>query len=178
MLSKHETRINGPVLSMKKINLLIVTAAPSATIYPSFTCGDRDMNFDFNGEPEDYVKEAASVDGVTQYVGNRPKIRQMVEERNKELMEVSSKGGNVHTWTLDFSDCFYLFLSSLNQDKQAAIITMYAEELTASASAMDDETNKIIAETEKVERTGAAIGQWVGAGVLLVFLLLIFGIFK
>ena len=140
--------------------------------------GDRDMNFNFNGLPDDYAKEVVSIDGVTQYVGNRDKIRWMVEERNKKIMEVSSSGGNIHTWSVDFSDLFYEFLSTLNQDKQVAIINMYAEELTASAYAMNDKTNEIISEIEKVEKTSIAIGQWIGAGIFMVFLLLMFGIFK
>lgn len=134
------------------------------------------MEFDF-GNLSDYLKETNNNGQVT-VSGNRKVIRDMVERRQQMMSDVLNAGGNIHTWSLDFSDEFSNFISPLDDERKVVILEMYTEELNASAAAMNAEADRIIAETENIEKKGAAVGQWIGAGVLFLFLLLMFGVFS
>jgi hypothetical protein len=54
---------------------------------------------------------------------------------------------------------------------------VYVEEMNAAARAVDDETNKINNKILEKEQANS-IGQWIGAGILLIFLLIILGAIK
>ena len=151
---------------------------PSATIAASFTDGDRDMAIEIPGTAEDYYKEIDLPGGGKRYAANRERLRAIVSLINMEIKSVIASGGNPHTASLDLSDQFNNFISSAPAEAQVEMSQVYVEEMNAAARAVDDETNKINNKILEKEQAANSIGQWVGAGILLIFLLIIFGALK
>ena len=97
---------------------------------------------------------------------------------NMEIKSVIASGGNPHTASLDLSDQFNNFISSAPIEAQVEMSQVYVEEMNAAARAVDDETNKINNKILDKEQAAYSIGQWIGAGILLIFLLIILGAIK
>ncbi len=136
------------------------------------------MAIEIPGTVEDYYKEIDIQGGGRRYAANRERLRAVVSLINMEIKSVIASGGNPHTASLDLSDQFNNFISSAPIDAQVEMSQMYAQEMNAAARAIDDETNKINNKILEKEQAAHSIGQWVGAGILLIFLLIIFGVLK
>lgn len=133
--------------------------------------------FEIPGSVDDYYSEKKSTDGSVIYAANRQRIRALVALRNKAMQDIIASGGNIHTASLDMNDQFDEFISTAPVMAQTAIYGVLAEELNAATAEINEITKGINQQIEKSEATGAAIGQWVGAGVLLIFFLLMMGMF-
>lgn len=136
------------------------------------------MAIEIPGTAEDYYKEIDLPGGGKRYAANRERLRAVVSLINMEIKSVIASGGNPHTASLDLSDQFNNFISSAPTEAQVEMFQVYAEEMNAAARAVDDETNKINNKILEKEQSANSIGQWIGAGILLIFLLIIFGAIK
>ncbi|GAB7401371.1 hypothetical protein OUHCRE2_48300 [Enterobacter asburiae] len=134
------------------------------------------MHIDIPGAINDYFTVSGSEEKT--YKSNRSRIRALVEIRDQKIQQVIADGGNIHTASLDLQDQVSDFFSEAPVEAQVVLFETLAEEMLASASAINDETTKLNAQVASSEATGHAIGQWIGAGILLVFLLFMFGLLK
>ena len=136
------------------------------------------MAIEIPGSAEDYYKEVELPDGNISYTANRERIRAVVAIINKEIQYVIASGGNAHTASLDISDQFNEFISRAPVLAQIELSEKYAEEMHAAASDLNDKTDRVNREIVERENSAHAIGQWIGAGLLLIFILMMFGILK
>lgn len=125
------------------------------------------------GSPEDYFLELNNPDGTMRYSGVRVKIRFIAELQNQVIKNAISSEGNAYTASLDFSDKLSEFMRSAPEEAQVAFYEVYNQELQAIASKTNDEAAKLLGQAEENEATTNAIGQWIGAAVLLVFFLVV-----
>jgi len=136
------------------------------------------MAIEIPGSVEDYYKEVELPDGNIRYTANRERIRAVVAIINKEIQDVISNGGNAHTASLDISDQFNEFISYAPSLAQIELSEKYAEEMQAAVNDLNDKTDRVNREIVEKENSVHAIGQWIGAGILLIFILVLFGILK
>ncbi|EPQ2425955.1 MULTISPECIES: hypothetical protein [Enterobacteriaceae] len=134
------------------------------------------MMMEIPGSVQDYYTESENEAGEKIYLANRQRLRALVSLINQKTQEVIASGGNPHTASLDLNDQFNDFISTAPVLAQVSILDVFAQEMNASAMEMNDEANRLNRQAAKHEAAGFAIGQWVGAGILLIFLLVLFGI--
>lgn len=125
------------------------------------------------GSPEDYYLELTDQDGTIRYSGVRAKIRFLAELHDQVIKNTTNSEGNAYTASLDFNDKLAEFIRSAPVEAQVVFYDVFTQEVQAITSKTNDETAKLIGEADKTEATASAIGQWIGAAVLLVFFLVV-----
>lgn len=125
------------------------------------------------GSPEDYYLEFTNQDGTAHYSAVRAKIRFLAELHDQVIKNAVSSEGNAYTASLDFNDKLSEFIRSAPVEAQAVFYDVFTQEVQAITSKTNDETAKLISEADKTEATANAVGQWIGAAVLLAFFLVI-----
>ncbi len=98
---------------------------------------------------------------------NRAAVRALAEKHSDELRQIASSGGNPYQASLDHQDKIDEFISSMSEDEAIAFIDMYTEEIDACTQNTEDETTRILAETEANNYTAEAIGGFIGFAILL-----------
>ncbi|WP_312465554.1 hypothetical protein [Atlantibacter hermannii] len=134
------------------------------------------MLIDIPGTIDDYF--FANETEEIKYKPNRSRIRALVDIRNQKIQQIILAGGNPHTASLDLQDQINDFFSDAPVEAQVVLYETMTEELLASASALNDEADKINAKNASSEAAGNVLGQILGALILVVFLIFIFAILK
>jgi hypothetical protein len=128
------------------------------------------------GNPADYYKVFTKDDGSNHYQGNRNQIREMMKIRG-ELTDKCIASGDldgIERISSDYSDAFEIFIMNEPEEAKIAIYNMLVEELNASADRNNRIANEAYRKIDETNATAENMGKWIGAGILVLFLLFVF----
>lgn len=114
---------------------------------------------------------------------DRMAVRSYVEKDCAALRECAEKGGNVHQLSLDQQDILDGHLANLSDEEKVAFLDVYTQEMNAMNAHMVSETDRLNIQTEqtlaKIESDrGAAEAFGKGIGVLIIFAIVLFFVFR
>ncbi|MDC9588355.1 hypothetical protein PSI23_03240 [Xenorhabdus sp. XENO-10] len=126
------------------------------------------------GLPTDYYEEIKTNSGSVVYKANRNKIRELLSFR-KEFIDTSIAGGTDEMQAaMNWLDLLDIFLLNEPIEAKTDIYEVLTQELNIITQQLDNKTNEIYQKINEEEATAESIGKWIGAGILLIFILFVF----
>lgn len=104
---------------------------------------------------------------------DRQDVRALVQKNDEELRQFQSKGGNIHQLSLDQMDRAKVLAEGMPEDEAIRFWDMYAEEMNALASQVEQQTRILLQETDVQDGQAAAIG-WIFILVIAIIVMAVF----
>lgn len=105
---------------------------------------------------------------------DRKSVRAYVAKESAELREVAEAGGNVYQASLDQQDRVHQMIAGFSDEEKAAFLTVYAEEVQASASQTGDEASRVLEQAARQEAANAQAAGVLGGMVFLGVIIFLF----
>ncbi|HHZ6744630.1 hypothetical protein [Proteus mirabilis] len=124
------------------------------------------MDIKIDIAPNELYQVIENKDGVVTYFANRDRIRELIADKEKQTILAESQGIDRMMFNNDYMDKFNLLIVNEPVEAQANIYEVFAQELEIITNRINKETESIIQETEKMNKTAENIGKVIGAVLL------------
>lgn len=104
---------------------------------------------------------------------NRQAVRKVAERHSQLIREAQERGDNSHQVGLDNLDAIGERISDKPIEVQTIFWDMFTEELNAITHHLEDQTGKLIADQEDMNRNAEGVGAVIGAIILFLFVAMI-----